>query len=259
MVIVGVLGTLTVGAVGKARSHAENMRAVAGAKALITAFQLYSTENNGAYLPGVDRRLSRTNPAYYQGRAVTFSEAPHRYPFRLAPYLNDQFQGTIWLGNAEENISKNFGRRGTSLWDYGVSVQPSFGMNIEFVGGEVSSNGNYTTKSIQEALTHSSDYAKPSTIVFATSGSASVSVGTSNNEDERPGWHEIKAPIGWHSMKWKANANPIDYGYVSARFNDKAIVAMLDGSVHMMGVEEMRDMRLWSKNAQAENDKNYVP
>jgi prepilin-type processing-associated H-X9-DG protein len=45
---------------------------------------------------------------------------------------------------------------------------------------------------------------------------------------------------------------------VHPRHDSKAVVAFLDGSVRKMGINELRDMRLWSRNAAIADDPNYT-
>jgi prepilin-type processing-associated H-X9-DG protein len=59
--------------------------------------------------------------------------------------------------------------------------------------------------------------------------------------------------------KWTKDSDPGNYGYVAARFDGKAVAAFLDGSVRVMTLDDLRDMRLWSKNAAINNDPNYRP
>jgi prepilin-type processing-associated H-X9-DG protein len=46
---------------------------------------------------------------------------------------------------------------------------------------------------------------------------------------------------------------------VDGRFDGKAVCAFLDGSVRVLSIDDLRDMRLWSKNAAINNDPNYRP
>jgi prepilin-type processing-associated H-X9-DG protein len=53
--------------------------------------------------------------------------------------------------------------------------------------------------------------------------------------------------------------NAANYGHVHGRYDGKAVCAFLDGSVRILSIEELRDMRLWSRKAALENNPNYQP
>jgi len=46
---------------------------------------------------------------------------------------------------------------------------------------------------------------------------------------------------------------------VDGRFDGKAVCVFLDGSVRVLSIDELRDMRFWSRNAALENNPNYQP
>lgn len=56
---------------------------------------------------------------------------------------------------------------------------------------------------------------------------------------------------GWSSTsnKFDAKLPPSTWGMLDMRCNGKAVIANLDGSVNMQGLEELRDMRKWSNVA----------
>ncbi len=62
----------------------------------------------------------------------------------------------------------------------------------------------------------------------------------------------------WSSVSWTLNAAASDYGNIDPRYDGKAICVFLDGSVRMLSIEELRDMRLWSANAKDEDNANYT-
>jgi hypothetical protein len=46
---------------------------------------------------------------------------------------------------------------------------------------------------------------------------------------------------------------------VSARYDQQAVVARLDGGVEVLSFDELKDMRRWSKDAYQQNNRNYQP
>ena len=91
--------------------------------------------------------------------------------------------------------------------------------------------------------------AEKSPIVFISAGTTDVD-----------GYEYVIPPNGprgqWSTAKWTKDSDPSSYGYVAARFDGKAVAAFLDGSVRVMSLDDLRDMRFWSKNAAINNDRN---
>jgi hypothetical protein len=135
------------------------------------------------------------------------------------------------------------------MYDYGLSVFPAFGINRYLVGGRINSSGSveYPSECIQKVA-----QAEKSPIVFISAGTTDVD-----------GYEYVIPPNGpsgqWSAAKWTKDSDPGNYGYVAARFDGKAVAAFLDGSVRVMSLDDLRDMRFWSKNAAINNDPNYRP
>ncbi|MGE9289879.1 MAG: hypothetical protein ACQKBT_02740, partial [Puniceicoccales bacterium] len=227
-------------------------RQIVAGKNLMSGYQLYSLENKGRLIPGLNRSLSSVDLPH---RTVSFAEAPHRYPWRLLPYLGDSLDDTIFVNGNREQIIENFGSSG-GMYDYGVSIWPSFGMNFFFVGGTIDQSGNLMIEQRDEVITRQSE-SDQRIIVFATAGSTPNE--DMNFDGDILGYHEVQAPYQWTADEWSSDSKAQDHGYVSARFDDKAVCAFLDGSVEALEIEELRDMRLWSRNAALANNPDYVP
>ncbi len=249
--IVTVLSTITFGVIHKASDYAAMSNELSAGRRLIVGFHLYTQDHNGQFMPGLDRTVSSI---MFRDHRVNFAEAPHRYPFRLAPYLDYELEGAIFVNGNKEQIVEQYGSAG-SIYDYIVSLQPALGMNMFFVGGEIDGQGNMMADQRTEVVARQSQM-ETSLIVFASAG-ASYSVGS--NDNQLLGYHEVTAPYTWSQMPWKESANPADYGKVAARHGGKAVCVFLDGSVKAMTIGELRDMRLWSTQAYRRNDPGYAP
>lgn len=242
--LVGVSGAAYQKAMGKASLAAE----VSAAKNLTQAYLLSASENGGRYLAAYDSTARNQPVLNAKGRPLGMPEAKCRYPFRLAPYFNNQMDGTILVNRNEAQIIRIMGASGT-MYDYGLSVFPALGINRYLVGGTVNSGGGveYSSECIQTM-----GQAEKSVIVFVSGGS-----------DEVDGYEYVTPPNGprgqWSSAKWTKDSDPGSYGHVGARFDGKAVAAFLDGSVRVLSIDELRDMRLWSKNAALADDPNYRP
>ena len=244
--ILGLLAGISSGAYQKAISKASMASEINAGKNLIQAYQVAATENGGKLLSAYDASAKDVKNA--NGQPIAMSVVRARYPFRLAPYFNYQMTGVILVNRNESQIAKIMGTSG-SMYDYGLSVFPAMGINRYLVGGYLGSGGTvqYASECIQ-----SQGQTDKAVIVFISAG-----------DPEVDGFEYVVSPQGpagqWSSAKWKKDSDPGEYGHVAARYNGKAVCAFLDGSVRILSIDELRDMRLWSRNAALENNPNYQP
>lgn len=242
--LAGVSGAAYQKAMGKASLAAE----MSAGKSLTQAYLLAASDNGGRYLAAYDATARNQTVLNAQGKPIAMAEVKYRYPFRLAPYFNYQMEGTILVNRNEAQIIRQMGASGT-MYDYGLSVFPAFGINRYLVGGSIGANGavDHPEECIQTL-----GQAEKSVIVFVSGGSSEVD-----------GYEYVTPPNGprgqWSGAKWTKDSEPSNYGHVGARFDGKAVAGFLDGSVKVLSIDELRDMRLWSKNAALANDPNYRP
>lgn len=224
-------------------------REISAGRSLMTAFAAAAADRDGQFLPGYDRTVSQiTLP---NGNAVSGPPA-QRYPYRLAPYFGNQLSGTILVNNNANQIDVTN--------TYLVSCFPALAMNYIFVGGDVSNAGVYTYPN--DCITRMGT-ASGSPIVFISAAGDGSAAGSGTNVSGKVDGYCIVTPpylTGpmWQTTKWKKDASPASYGNVDARYNGKAVCTFLDGSVKMMGIEDLRDMRLWSRGAIDQNNAKYT-
>jgi prepilin-type N-terminal cleavage/methylation domain-containing protein/prepilin-type processing-associated H-X9-DG protein len=254
LVVVGIIGILAAVAVPMAQGaldKARQARETHAAKSLIAAYLLAAGDNeNGELLPGMDYTV---NKVWFEPKKkdLTMMHVANRYPFRLAPYFSYQLEGTILVnGNGSQIASKTPAT--SSMYDYMVSAFPALGINYYFVGGLKTAAG---VQWADECVTRLPQAGGHSPLVFASGG-------TTDGMTEVDGFNILTPPrlntLNWTGTDWSPKADPGNYGNVDARYNGKAVCAFLDGSVRMLGIEELRDMRLWSKNAAAADDAEYT-
>jgi prepilin-type N-terminal cleavage/methylation domain-containing protein/prepilin-type processing-associated H-X9-DG protein len=240
--IIAVLAAIGSVAVHSAMNSASSAAEVSAGKTLTTALQSAAADNGGRYPLAFDPQAKGVLNA--QGKTISMKQVRERYPFRLAPYFGYDVDGTLLVGKNKRQILKamNLSKPEGTMYDYGVSAFPSLGINRHFVGG-ISSNSTEAVKSIAQA--------DRNIIAFASGGTVEVD-----------GYEYVRAPGApggsWSSSDWKEDSDPGNYGYVHPRHDSKAVVAFLDGSVRKMGINELRDMRLWSRNAAIADDPNYT-
>ncbi len=242
--IIAVLGVVSSAAYQSVVSKAGCSAEMSAAKSLSAAYQAAAADLGGKYLPSVDNSASAVLNA--QGKNIMIPQAKARYPFRLAPYFGYDIDNTLLVGRNKTQLLKEMGplTPGAPMYDYAVSAFPSLGINRAFVGGTA---GKADPNNEIIRTTAQADHR---IILFASGGTSTVD-----------GYEYVRAPGApggmWSGESWKDGADPGDYGYVHPRHSSKAVVAFLDGSVQMMTVDELRDMRLWSRQAATRNDPNY--
>jgi prepilin-type N-terminal cleavage/methylation domain-containing protein/prepilin-type processing-associated H-X9-DG protein len=237
-VLAGIGSAALLSAADKGRTAAETT----AAKTLISAYQAASADNGGQFLPARD--TSASGILNGDGKPVSNRQVRARYPFRLAPYFNYAIESTLLAGNNRQQLLKvmNLSSPSGNMYDYGVSAFPSFGISRYFVGGTKGQTNNECIRSVAQA-----DH---SVIAFVSAGSSEID-----------GYEYVRAPGepggGWGGGEWTKDSDPSDFGFVHPRHGGKAIAAFLDGSTRLLTIEELRDMRLWSRRAAQADDPNY--
>lgn len=242
MVVVAIIALLAVvgraaysSVIGKAMMSAE----IAAARTLTTAYQTAASDNGGRYLAAYDPKARGVPNG--RGKNV-MAHAGSGYPWRLAPYFGYAIEDTLLVSGNKQQIQKtmNFSP-GSPMFEYAVSRFPSLGINRYFVGGEAGKNEQESIRSTAQAA--------QSLILFVSAGTTEIS-----------GYEYVRAPGGsWGSAQWSGDSDPGDFGHVDARHGGKAVVSFLDGSTRLMGIDELRDMRLWSLRAAQAGNPDYVP
>ena len=246
--IIGLLGAISFPVLNQASLASKKAADVSAGKQTILAYMSYATDHDGALMKGYDA----SGAAYdITGNAIGGEDAheAHRWPWRLAPYFNYNFYGATHVNEMASFIKSQGGLSQTYL----VSVIPSLGMNAAFVGGN-----DYNGIAMQKkgyVATSMNQVSFPSKMaVFVSSRSEAVG-------KKYRGFYYVDSPV--YPVKWSAKYDDMSSskstGYVSARYNDCAVVSFLDRHVSAMTYNELKDMRYWSKDAQQVNSSNWTP
>lgn len=250
VVVIAVICGMGAGVYQGAMAKTRLAREVTAGKNLIAAYQLYAADKDGQYLPGMD---FSTDSVFFEpeNRTISMTHAANRYPFRLAPYFNSKLEGTVLVNDNGKQIEKET-PRGSSWYDYKVSAFPAFGINYMFVGGCIADGGELQDS--EECVTRSGQV-NSSLLVFATGG-------TGTGATRYDGYNILTPPrtkyLKWSNVQWKEDLDPGNFGNVDARYSGKAVCVYLDGSIRLQSIEELRDMRLWNRNAFAQDNPNYT-
>ncbi len=247
-VLAGIGSAALLSAGDKANTAAE----VNAAKTLVSAYQAATADNGGKFMAALNEAAGKDEVLNADGKSV-HSQARARYPFRLAPYFNYAIESALLVGKNKEQLMKvmNLSSPSGTMFDYGVSAFPSFGINRYFVGGRIKKNGEAVTNGPYADSIRSVAQSDHSIIAF-------VSAGTSDID----GYEYVNAPGGmgssWSGADWTDDSDPGSYGHVHPRHGGKAIAAFLDGSTRLLTIEELRDMRLWSRRAAQEDNPAFT-
>jgi prepilin-type processing-associated H-X9-DG protein len=222
--------------------NGESVREMAGARRAVAAWINYAGENNGELLTG-----------YAQSGSVT----DRRYVYRLAPYLNNDLRGSLLVN-----------KQATLKDAYSISMQPSFGMNITFVGGDYgalsqlnpdSENGGYVVKRMPQI------HSPSKLLVFASARITDPSFTpklAGADFGQREGYNavlprQVSSQV-WVEESYDEKRPYYDFGYLHLRYQKRAVCAMADGHVEMLGFEELKDMRRWANQAAIEDNPNWM-
>ena len=257
--IIAVLISILLPSLGAARGVAKATRELAAAQQTMIAFQLYAQDNGGRYLPGMpDRRevSGRAAPIDGLGDPINDPLTAQRYPWRLAPYLDYNFRGLYSDDKALSALRERY-----ADYVYTVSLFPSLGMNVAYVGGSVNHLGDKTSQRILgKVFLERDDQANRPTQVIAFASARFRGPLTLAELPEPAGFFRVEAPTfgaGWQeSYDPEAEAPGVNSGFVSLRHGNKAVTAMLDGHAEILGWDALRDMRRWADQATGED---WVP
>ncbi|MEO1278804.1 MAG: type II secretion system protein [Planctomycetota bacterium] len=257
--IIAVLISILLPSLGAARGVAKATRELAAAQQTMVAFQLYAQDNDGRYLSGMpDVRdvIGRGAPVDGQGNPIADPLIAQRYPWRLAPYLDYDFRG---LYSDEKTLTAL--RERYLDYIYTVSLFPSLGMNVAYVGGSVNHLGDSTSQRVfGKVFLERDDQANRPSEVIAFASARFRGPLTVAELPEPEGFFRVEAPtfgVGWQeSYDPDAEAPGVNSGFLSLRHGNKAVTVMLDGHAEIRGWDDLRDMRRWADQATSED---WVP
>ena len=251
MAIIAIMAGLTMGVLSGVQERKRSMEGVNAARNLIAAYNMGCAENNNQYFALEDKSAPPLQKA--NGSFISDAMARARWTLRTTPYLNFQNNPILFTNEIDEYV-KSMGMG--SFSDYMYSLVPRFGLNNQFVGGTaVDAGGNMDAKVSEEAALRPSDL--PRAIIALVSARQALA-----SDEGFPGYYRVRPPREyntdyWNTRKWTTDSNPSEFGYIDASYGGKAICAYTDGTVRLQDMEELKDMRFWSKKAVEANKPDY--
>jgi prepilin-type N-terminal cleavage/methylation domain-containing protein len=263
--IVGLLVSLALPAIAGVRAVGRQCKELAAAKQLMTAFTMYADTNRGVVLPGYPTvaMVNGPMPVYDESGARITGDVAQRYPWRLAPYLDYNFAGLYPQDSLLRDIRANeeqYQREYNISYAYVVSLFPSFGMNVAFVGGCERFNAydrNFRNRFGKFVVERLDEARRPSDLIaFATARCEQQWLAPQLGKPE--GFFRVEPPYfgAAQGRRWDTAYDPaaespgLNSGFVSLRHPGKrGISAFVDSSARTMGFEQFADMRYWANGA----------
>jgi prepilin-type N-terminal cleavage/methylation domain-containing protein/prepilin-type processing-associated H-X9-DG protein len=251
--IIAILIGILLPALGRAKEAGKAVREAAAGQQLLTAFTLYTNDFEDRVLIGYPPTShTRGNVFDHEGRRVADPEA-QRYPWRLAPYLDYNFAGLYKNDGLLEAL------RLKRQYVYAVSLYPTFGMNVDFIGGSdldhLGFNPTHLKRYGRYAIRRLSEPNQPSALmVFGSARTHSTFIPEYPDPD---GYYRLISPrfLEGQGRRWAESYDPLtpspkaNSGFVALRHGNKAVFAMTDGHAEMVSWEEASDMRHWANGA----------
>lgn len=262
LVVVGiivVLVALLLPALRGGMRAAQRTREGAALRQVLIGWNAYAVDNKGLLLPGFKHglpvRLADSNgiPA---GAAGSVSELHARYPWRLIPYLDHEFE-SLYV-NQQRDTLQRMRTENPQQFYYTASLYPSFGLNSTWVGGDerrygfqpsTLPNGNVSPLH-GFYVTRLSGIRHPERLtVFA-----SARTNATTNAQIQEGYFFIEGPRFVHQQPspWSTAYQqdvPSSYGNLSTRGGTEVLMGTADGGTEWVPVDQMRDMRHWADQA----------
>jgi len=244
--IVGILSSILLPSLAKAKRKARTIEEMSSAKQLVLGAQIYADENDDDVFPGY---MTDTNAVDDLGQRLTFP-VNARYPWRISPYLAQSFE-IIYCADNRRKLDelRALDRAG---YVYNVSLFPSLGINSLFIGGDetelfpdgpAGANSVFGSGTVVKKV---SEVRRPSDLMMFVSARSAVS-GLSAN-----GYFKVTPPY-LTARKWTADWSPTlapgQWGFVAPRYDGRAVAAMMDGHVQILNQHELQDMRHWANTA----------
>ncbi|MDX2115212.1 MAG: prepilin-type N-terminal cleavage/methylation domain-containing protein [Planctomycetota bacterium] len=261
---IAILIAILLPALAKARACVRTTRELAAAQHLMLAFGLYADASRGRVLTGYPTRTHVEGPIEVfdeEGRRLT-GELAQRYPWRLAPFLDLNFRGLYQDANLLRDLREQESTyTDTGIdYEYVVSLYPSLGMNIAFVGGSDRHDAfsplfRRVFGRVHVEQTH--EPRRPTDLIVFASARAEDPGGLPLNGPpqgyfrlEPPRFSAARGPQ-WQPAYEPASTTPgANSGYLSLRHSSrKAVTARFDGHASLASWDQLTDMRLWADNA----------
>lgn len=269
--IVSLLGAFSYGALKDTWRKTRQVEDLSAGRRIIQAYLNKAADDGGVLPKGYYARDEAPDISMPDGSSVLQKAGQkvviQRYPWHLAPYLDWKIDRNFltWANRGQiqsglDGLSAAPQLAG-SMYYYSISVKPVFGQNAYGVGG-------YESYAQGEVATRLAEVPSPGQlIVFLTArdnGELGKNEGYFQVEPPRSVQNKYymngsseQVPKNWSGGDYNSD-DAKSFGYVALNHGNRAVAAFLDGHVALLGLDELRDSRHWSRVAQEKDDPQYV-
>ena len=242
--IIAIIASMLLPALSRAKQKAKQVNEFNAARQLLLSWRIYADDQNDRVLIGYSSKAEATDN---HGNELG-SPIRDRYPWRLAPYLANNFNA-IYV-----NESRQFLERAAAMshdaYVYRASLFPSLGYNSVFLGGdELKFNPEVAGPGfgLNWLVTRTTDIKRPAELLAFASARAAGEEGKTEY-----GYFVVHPPY-LRSSQWTAPfdaaQSPSKFGYVHPRWGKRAVVAQADGHAESLNETSLQDMRRWCNTA----------
>jgi len=259
LVLVLVLAGIGYSAVNSCIQASRKTEELAALRRVTQAYLLATSDNNGRFPLGLDQYsnihdldLQLPDSSSLLAKTGGVEIVIRRLPLRLIPYLAwDAEQGFVTWANKATFSEGVASVKDSPAYYYGLSITPAFGLNAYCVGGY---GGGYLGGGdrVDDLAIRLTEVPSPGKLIaFASSNMFYVKpprMKMTPFDSVNPGWAEQSDDV---------RPKPEDaakYGNLRFSYNGCALVSFLDGHCEVKSSAQLRDARLWSRAAQAEDD-----
>ena len=239
---------------------------------LIAAYTNYAAAHNDWVLPGYAEWIPNVPNSsgarsllardatgkFIQGGPL--ETAKKRYLWRLAPYLNYNLRGLYT--NQNEELLEQLEQQDYTSYLYLASLFPSLGLNSEWVGGDDQAYGFLPpTNPLRNQLDFNRYYVTSMAQVRTPDKLMVFGSARGKDPDLQPveGYFRIQSPYFTvlTGARWSDDFNPgedpVKFGFLSPRYDGKAVAAFIGGNTGLLDKQQLKDMRHWANWATSEN------
>lgn len=251
--VVAVLLGLLLPGLGRARDEARAVRSAVASRSLVSAWTLYAEDHRGELLPGYLPITTdvRVTDEYGNEWGALIAQ---RWVYRLAPWFDHAMLGTTIVGEEAEFARDSARIRGMENghfeWAYRMSVYPSFGLNVQHVGGNYADPPQ--TFRATNPLRRLDQPLRPGHLVVFASAR-----GPGSGDTVIPGFHRVEPPP--RGAVFSPAAKPQEFGHLDARYNRRVVAALADGHAERIAPGDLTDRRRWSDVAARKDDPDWEP
>lgn len=264
--IIATLLAILLPALNSAKSVARKSVELSAARQLMLGYVNYSTVNRDALLPGYLDSPHARDALGTPFVGPQLEIAARRYLWRLAPWLS--FDIRALFPNDMADVLERLEHQSYTDFLYATSVSPTFGLNSEWIGGDLNAYGFLPPDHpLHDALDFRRFYISAMAqarhperlMVFASArGVDPQTPAAGGSVAPIEGYFRITSPYfteltgnRWNEAPYQASAPPQAYGHVSPRFRGTAVTAFIDAHVDAKSIDQLRDMRHWANWADA--------